>query len=402
MSDSTRTQKLRTLAIHAGETPDAVTGASAPNIVMSTTFLADAESGFSIESAGDESAFIYTRWANPTVDQLERKLAILEGGEACAAFASGMAAISALFFHLLGAGDHLVMSDVAYAGASELANELLPRLGVEVTKVDMSDLEELQAAITPATRLVYIETPCNPIVRLTDIEAVTQLAHAAGVPVAVDSTFATPVATQPITLGADYVIHSLTKYLCGHGDALGGAIIGRADTIGELRRTITVRTGGVLSPFNAWLILRGIATLPLRMQAHEAGAMQVARFLEAHPKVERVIYPGLASHPQHVLARRQMANFSGMMTLRVADGRRATRILAERLRVFHYAVSLGHQRSLLFYMDTADLLETSFKLSREQEQTFREFAGDGMFRVSIGLEDADDLCADLEYALAAI
>ena len=390
---------IRTLAVHAGEEPDAATGASAPNIVMSTTFVAAPDASFSVEGMDEETPFIYTRWGNPTVSQLERKLAALEGAEGCIAFASGMAAISALFLHTLSAGDHLVMSDVAYAAAAEMTNELLPRLGIEVTKANLADLDELRAALTPRTRLVYAETPCNPLLRLTDIAAAAEIAHAVGARFAVDSTFATPLATQPLALGADYVIHSLTKYLGGHGDAVGGALLGPADELAPLRKKVAIRTGGIISPFNAWLIMRGIATLPLRMRAHAEGAEKVARFLEAHPKVTRVIYPGLPSHPQHELAQRQMRNFSGMITFQVTNGPAAARVLAERLRVIHYAVSLGHHRSLVFYLPTADMLATSFHLTPAQLSSYREFAGDGIFRLSVGIEDPDDLCRDLAQAL---
>jgi methionine-gamma-lyase len=203
-------------------------------------------------------------------------------------------------------------------------------------------------------------------------------------------------------LGADFVIHSLTKYIGGHGDALGGALLGPKAELDALRQQIGVRLGGVISPFNAWLILRGAATLPLRMKAHEAGARQVAQFLEGHPQVTQVMYPGLSSHPQHRLAQRQMENFSGMLTFQVAEGRQAARLLAERLKIWHYAVSLGHHRSLLFYLPTAELLTTSFKLSERQAKSYRDFAGEGIFRVSVGIEDPDDLCQDLEQALAAI
>lgn len=391
---------LKTLAVHGGESPDPVTRASSPNLVMSSTFIADPDASFSAEGMSEDTPFFYTRWSNPTVDQLERKLALLEGGESCLAFASGMAAISALFFHLLKPGDHLVISDVAYAAASELTNDLFPKIGVKVSKVNMSDLDEVRAAVNAETRLIYAETPANPIMRLTDIEAIASIAREAGALLAVDSTFATPVATRPIELGADIVVHSLTKYLGGHGDALGGAVIGDHDTLAALRQKIAVRTGGVISPFNAWLIIRGLATLPLRMEAHQRAAQAMAEFLESHPKVKRVIYPGLPSHPQYELARRQMANSSGMIAFQVRDGPATARVLSEHLNIIHYAVSLGHHRSLLFYVPTADMLETSFKLSDAQEQSYREYAGDGVLRFSVGIEDPEDLCADLDQALA--
>jgi len=390
----------QTTAIHAGETPDPTTGASAPNIVMSTTFVTDADAGFSVEGMEENENWIYTRWGNPTVHQLEVKLAALEGAESAVAFASGMGAIAALLLHTLRAGDHAVVSDVAYAALAEMTNEMIPQLDIGVTKVDTSDLEAIRQAVKPHTKLIYIETPCNPLLRLTDIAAVARIAHAAGAKLAVDSTFATPLATRPLQLGADFVIHSLTKYLGGHGDALGGAILGTQADLVPLRKKTAIRLGGVLSPFNAWLIIRGVATFPLRMRAHAENALKVAQFLERHPKVSRVIYPGLPSHPQYELARRQMKNFSGMLTFQVKDGPRQARVFAEQLQIIHYAVSLGHHRSLIFFLKTKDLLESSFKLDSEaQLVSWKAFAGEGIFRLSVGLEDADDLIEDLKRAL---
>lgn len=399
--DNRAFQGVRTKAIHSGEGPNQVTRASAPDIVMSTTFLIDPEVSFSANLISDDTPFTYTRWGNPTIAQLEEKVAALEGAETCVAFASGMAAITALFLTMLRPGDHLVMSDVTYAAASELANETLPSLGILVTRVDTSNLAAVEAALRPGTRLLYLETPANPLLRLTDIAACAKLARNVGALTAVDSTFATPVALRPLELGADFVIHSLTKYMCGHGDAIGGALCGSRAHLAGIR-TMAIHLGGVMSPFNAWLIMRGMATLPIRMQAHEQNALAVARFLEEHPKVTRVIYPGLPSHPQYELACRQMANFSGMLTFQVQDGAKAARVFADHLRVIHYAVSLGHQRSLLVYLPTDDLLQSSFRLTKEQEKSYRLFAGDGIFRLSVGLEDPDDLIADLDQALAKV
>jgi len=392
---------LRTTAVHAGTPPNPLTGASAPDIVMSTTFLIGPGISFSADDITDETPFVYTRWGNPTIQQLEHKLAALEGAEEAVCFGSGVAAIITLFLHTLKAGDHLVMSDVTYAAASEFANQQLPKLGVEVTRVDTSRPESVAEALRPNTRLIYLETPANPILRLTDVGKVAQIAHKHGVPVAVDSTFATPIGLRPIELGAQYVIHSLTKYICGHGDAIGGAVLGPREQMKQLR-TLAIHMGGILSPFNAWLILRGATTLPIRMATHQETALAVARYLESHPKVIRVVYPGLPSHPQHELAVRQMKNFSGMLTFQVADGPRAAEILAKRLKVIHYAVSLGHNRSLICYLGTADLLRSSFHLTPEQERSYRAFAGEGIFRLSVGLEDAEDLIADLEQALAPL
>lgn len=391
----------QTKAIHAGEFPDPATRASSPNLVMSTTFITNADTGFSAENMKEGDTWMYTRWGNPTVHQLEEKLAVMEDAEAGVAFDSGMGAISALLFHLLKSGDHAVVTDVAYAALSELTNEMIPELGIEITKVDTSDLHAIEKAVQSNTRLIYIETPCNPLLRLTDIEAVADMAHRAGAKLVVDSTFATPMATKPLTLGADFVIHSLTKYLGGHGDALGGVVLGKQEELLLLRKKTAIRLGGVMSPFNAWLILRGLATFPIRMRAHQENALKIATYLEQHPKVKRVIYPGLASHPQYELARRQMKNFSGMLTFQVENGKEMAKQFSEKLQIIHYAVSLGHHRSLIFYMDSENLQQTSFHLSTAaQLDSWDRFAGEGMFRFSVGIEDAEDLIADLEQALS--
>ena len=390
-----------TLAVHAGEAPDPTTGASAPNLVMSTTFAMEEPAGFSINAFEGELPYIYTRWGNPTVKMLEEKLAALEGAEDCVVFSSGMAATSALLLAGLKAGDHLVMSDVNYAGTAELARNTLPEYGIETTVVDTSDVAAVEAALRRETRMVWVETPANPILRLTDIAAVAGVAAEQDVPLAVDSTFATPIATRPLALGADFVVHSLTKYIGGHGDALGGAVLGSRERVEPLRTHALVHLGGVLSPFNAWLIARGAATLPIRMRAHEEGAQRIAEFLEGHPAVGRVNYPGLASHPQHELARRQMANCSGTLSFQVRDdGAALARRMAKELEIIHYAVSLGHHRSLIYWIDTDGLMESSFRLEGQQLANYREFAGEGVFRLSVGLEDAQDLCADLDRVLS--
>jgi methionine-gamma-lyase len=390
----------QTKAIHAGENPDPVTKASAPNLVMSTTFVTEAGTGFSVEGLDENDSWVYTRWGNPTIHQLEEKLAALEEAETAVAFASGMSAIVAMLFHVLKAGDHAIISDVAYAALSEITNEMIPTLHIDITKVNTSDPIAIQAALKPNTKLIYIETPCNPLLRLTDIVVTAEIAHSVGAKLAVDSTFATPLATKPLQLGADFVIHSLTKYLGGHGDALGGVILGNKADLAPLRKKTSIRLGGTLSPFNAWLIMRGLATFPIRMRVHQENAMKVATYLEQHPKVKRVIYPGLSSHPQYELAKRQMKNFSGIITFQVENGKEAAQRLTEKLQIIHYAVSLGHHRSLIFYLHSENLLQTSFKLSTpEQLNSWNTFAGKGIFRLSTGLEDVGDLIADLEQAL---
>lgn len=397
----------QTLAIHAGETPDPATGASSPNIVMSSTFVTERPEGFSAHELSDDSPFVYSRWANPTVRALEAKLAALEGSEDAICFASGMAAAAAILLSRLSAGDHLVLSDVCYAGIAELGRDTLPRLGVSVTAVDCSEPEAIEAAMRPETKLVFVDTPANPIMRLTDIARAAEIAHAGGALLVVDSTFATPIGTRPIALGADFVMHSATKYLNGHGDALGGAVCCSKELAQALRVESIVHYGGVMSPMSAWLISRGISTLPLRMRAHEETSLALGRALEAHPAVEAVLYPGLPSHPQHALAARQMACFSGMMTFRVKGGAMAGAALAEKmaradgggLDIAHYAVSLGHARTLICWMPTASLLQTSFRLSGAAENAYRAYAGDGVFRLSVGLEDAEDLIRDFEKVL---
>ncbi|MEM7668360.1 MAG: aminotransferase class V-fold PLP-dependent enzyme [Pseudomonadota bacterium] len=393
----------QTLAIHGGEQPDPVTGASSPNIVMSSTYVTDKPAGFSASELTEESPFVYSRWANPTVASLERKMALLEKTEAAACFASGMAAAHAVLMAELSAGDHMILSDVAYAGIAELTRDTLPRLGISVSKVDTSDPRNVADALTPSTRLVFLDTPCNPLIRLSDIRAISEIAHQAGARVVVDNTFASPVGCNPCSLGADYTMHSLTKYVGGHGDALGGAVCGATDLIRPLIAEATVHYGGAMSPFNAWLIARGAATLPLRMAAHEATARKVAEWLEQDSRITRVTWPGLASHPQQNLAGHQMQNFSGMVSFQPkgdADaGSSTAQRLAETLDIIHYAVSLGHHRSLVCYLPSEDMIANSFNLEGPQAEAYRAWAGPGVFRLSVGLEDADDLIADLDRAL---
>ncbi|MBO69060.1 MAG: cystathionine gamma-synthase [Acidiferrobacteraceae bacterium] len=391
---------IQTKAVHAGEEPDSVTGASAPNIVMSSTFVVKEPQGFSAANRDPDTPYVYSRWANPTVQQLQEKLASLEEAERCICFASGMAATSGLLFSLLQPGDALVISDTNYPGTAELVRNSLPRLGVDVIPVDTSYLPNVENAVSSKTRLVWIETPANPILRLSDIAAIADIAHRSGAELVVDSTFASPIATRPLVLGADYVVHSLTKYIGGHGDAMGGAVLGSRSAMELIETEGLIHFGGTISPFNAWLIQRGIATLPLRMDTHQRNAMTVAAFLENHPQVELVLYPGLASHPQHDLASKQMDNYSGMVSIRVAGGEEFAKKLAKELKVFHYAVSLGHFRSLIYWIGTEELVSSSYQIEGEQLEAYSRIAGDGVFRMSIGLEDPDDLCADLDQAFS--
>ncbi len=398
-SNENKRHGLSTRAIHAGEELGAGSKASAPDIVMSSTFHVDEQVSFSANNLDADSPYIYTRWQNPTTAQLEAKLADLESAEAAIAMASGMAATTAVLLQFLSRGDHLIVSSTNYPGTAEFARDTLPRFGVDVTPVDTRDLDEVRKAVRDRTRMIWMETPSNPLLRISDIEALAGIARDAGALSVVDSTVATPIATRPIELGADLVVHSLTKYLGGHGDAMGGSICGSRELLSELRGEALTHYGGVISPFNAWLIMRGIATLPMRMRAHEENALRVADFLEQHPRVETVLYPGLASHPQHELAVRQMQNFSGMVAFRTADADAVAARMMSSLEVIHYAVSLGHHRSLIYLMKSDDLLDTSYRLEGEDLEDYRATAGNGLFRLSVGLEDADDLIADLASVL---
>ena len=390
-----------TRSLHSAEPERRLGQGVAVSPEFSTSFYAHPDgAGFSAETMAEDAPHFYTRWSNPTIDLLERRLANLEGAEAAVCFGSGMGAISALFIGRLRAGDHLLIADVCYAGAAELAQNVLTRFGVEVSTVDASDLGKLQGSLRPNTRLVHLETPANPILKLVDIAGAAKVVHAAGAELSVDATIATPLGQQSLALGADYVVHSLTKYLCGHGDALGGAVMGRKAPLAALRRECLSHLGAVMAPFNAWAILRGLETLAPRMAMHQENARRLHHYLSSHPLVDKVNWPGAPDHPQADLARRQMRNLSGLLSFSVKrDSLEVARRLAERLKVISYAVSLGKTKSLLFYIPTEDLLTSSFHLDAQGQAAYRAAAGEGVFRFSVGLEDPEDLIADLAQAL---
>lgn len=397
-----RPLRCETLAVDGGLVIDPSTRAIAPNISMSVNnALAPGDGTFSADGVSDLTAlpYLYARWTNPTVRQLEQRMAALEGTDDALATASGVAAIAGTFLTLLRNGDHLIVSDVCYAGANELARRILPDYGVEVTAVNMSRLDEVAAAFRPNTRLVHCESPCNPILRLTDIAAVAGHAHERGVLVSVDSTLATPVATRPAALGADIVIHSLTKFINGHGDALGGIVCGNKALVEKIRSRAGVYLGASLSAQNAWLILRGIDTLFPRIRTISQSAERLAEFLLTHPMVRAVTYPGLETHPQHALAKRQMQVFGGMITFQTTSPHMVAARLAEKLTIAHYAFSLGHQRSIVVLLDTDEMMKSTFGLEGTQLEDYRTFAGDGVFRLSVGLEAIEDLIDDFDQAL---
>jgi methionine-gamma-lyase len=401
MNKKQETTGFRTRSVHGGVDRNPITGEIGPAIATSTNFAARfGEVGFSAEGTDEDVVpFAYAREGHPNAAQLEEKLALLDGGEDALTFSTGIAAITGLLLHRLDPGDHAVISDVSYAGTAEFTRGLLRRKGVEITLADLSDPSDLKAAIRPETKLIHAESPCNPVLKLVDIAEVAGIAHDAGAELVIDSTFATPAVQRPLEHGADFVVYSLTKYYGGHGDALGGAVVGRQEAITDLRHEIGTHLGATLSPFNCWLILRGIETLSIRMEAYSAAAQIVAEMLERHDRVEAVRFPGLPSHPQYELAQKQMDLPAGMIAFRVPDAQAFGEGLEESLHVFQFAASLGLSRSLILYCDTSDLQRTTFQLDDEHLERYREFAGDGFFRLTIGLEDPEDLVADLDRAL---
>ena len=382
MSDqpTTRTDGFATRAIHVGQDPDPRTGAVTVPIYQTSTFVQD--------GVGQHRGWEYARTGNPTRDALQECLASLEGAEACVAFASGLAAEDAIF-RLLSPGDHVVMADDVYGGTWRQVAQVHQPWGLQVTPVDLSDLDATRAAVTDDTRLIWAESPTNPLLKVVDIAALAQLAHDVGARLVVDNTFATPALQQPLALGADLVVHSTTKYLGGHSDVVGGAVCtdtATAERLAFLQNAV----GAVPGPFDSWLTLRGIKTLGIRMDRHCRNAMTIARMLAGHPAVAEVRYPGLPDHPQHELAARQMPGFGGMVSFRVAGGASRAMEVAARTRLFFLAESLGGVESLIEHpgvMTHASVAGTALEVP------------DDLLRISVGIEDVDDLLVDLDAAL---
>jgi methionine-gamma-lyase len=383
-----------TLAVHAGEAPCPVTGALDTPIYQSTTFVS-ADSDEMAAVYGDEKfGYMYTRYGNPTIHALEEKMAALEGGEAALATATGMAAISTAILGYVKSGDHVVAGRSLYGAAYNFLNKKLPRMGASATFVASTRVEDFEKAIQPNTKLIYFETPSNPIMEILDIAQLAALGRSRGIPTMIDNTFASPALQQPIASGVTVVVHSATKYLCGHGDAMGGIIVGPKDYISELLHEVFRDLGGVISPFNAWLILRGIRTLHLRMPAHCSNAQRVAEFLARHPRIERVNYPGLPSHPGHDVAGRQMKAFGAMISFEVKGGYESGKKVMDRVKIFARAASLGDTRSLIVHSAS-----TSHR-AVPREQRVAIGVTDGLVRISVGVEAAEDLIQDLDQALA--
>lgn len=394
--DTSRQPGPATRAIHHGYDPAKNDYALTPPLHLTSTFaFPDAETGGAM-FAGEAEGHIYSRISNPTVALLEERVASLEGAEAGLATASGMGAITSLMWTLLKPGDEIITDETLYGCTFAFMRHGLARFGVTITHVDLREPTNLAAAISDKTRIVYFETPANPNMRLVDIREVSRIAHEAGAIVAVDNTYSSPLLTRPIELGADFVVHSATKYLGGHGDLIAGMVLGRSEAIADVRLIgVKDMTGSVMSPFNAMLVMRGLKTLQLRMARHCESGMKVAEWLEAQPGVQAVYYPGLPSHPQHDLAKRQMDGFGGMIAFELKGGYEAGIAMMNRLQMIRRAVSLGDAETLIQH--PASMTHSTYT----EEERLEHGISNGLIRLSVGLEDVDDILADLEAALGA-
>lgn len=383
-----------TLAIHHGYDPMEERGALTPPVYMTSTFAFPTTAEGGDRFAGTAGGYVYTRLGNPTQALLEERLAVLEGAEAALATASGMGAISAALWTLLSPGDEVIVDRTLYGCTFSFLRDGLARFGITVTHVDLTDSRNLEAAVGPKTRIVYFETPANPNMRLVDIRASADIARARGITVIVDNTYCSPWLQRPLALGADLVVHSATKYLGGHGDVIAGAVAGSAELIERIRmQGLKDMTGAVIAPLDAFLVLRGLKTLELRMERHCANAEALARLLDGHPAVDRVYYPGLASFPQHELARRQMSGFGGMLAFELKDGFAAGCRFMDALGLVTRAVSLGDAETLVQH--PASMTHSTYT----PEERARYGISDGLVRLSAGLETVADLEADIGQAL---
>jgi cystathionine beta-lyase/cystathionine gamma-synthase len=373
-------------AIHAGQEPDPTTGAIMTPIYQTSTYV--------LEELGKSKGFDYARTINPTRLALEKNLAALEGGRKGFCFASGMAAISAVMT-LVGKGDHIVVSNMTYGGTFRLFEHVLKGYGLEFSYVDTSDLAAVEKAIRPSTRMLYVETPTNPLMGLTDLESMASLARKRSLVSVVDNTFMTPYFQKPLALGIDLSVHSTTKFLNGHSDSVGGCVITTRDEHAQRIGFVQNAVGAILSPFDSWLVLRGVKTLHLRMDRHEANARQVASFLDSHPKVRKVLYPGLSTHPQFDLAKRQCTGFGGMISFDLETYDAAKRFL-DRLKLCALAESLGGVETLICH--PASMTHASIPREERERQGFTE----GLVRISVGVEDVEDLLEDLKNGFGGL
>jgi len=381
---------FRTKQIHAGVEPDPTTGSILTPIYQTTTYVQESVDRYL------SKGYSYSRSGNPTVRALEKKITELEGGADTACFATGMAAIQAVLLTLLNAGDHAVVSDVAYGGTYRICTKIFSRFGVVFTFADTSKPDDVKKSLRANTRLVLTETPANPTLKLTDIAAISEIARSRGIPHAVDNTFLTPYYQRPLELGADLSVHSTTKYLDGHNATVGGSVTSRSAELAEKIRFVQNACGIILSPQVAWLTLQGVKTLSIRMDAQSENALAIAKFLESHPKVDRVCYPGLASHAQHDLAKRQASGFGAMVWFEVRGGVASGKRIMDSLRLWSLAENLGSVESLVTHpvtMTHADVEEAERK---------RVGITDGLVRLSVGLEDGEDLIEDLKQALEKV
>ena len=378
--------KFDTKVVRAGIVPDPPTGSILPPIYETATYV--------LPEVGQDKGFDYTRSSNPTRQVLEENLAAIESADHAISFASGMAAVDACL-KLLASGDHVVCGDDVYGGVTRHFDNVLSFYGLQFSYVDTTDPEAVRSAMTPKTRMLWIETPTNPLLKVTDMEAMVAVAREHSILLGVDSTFATPVFLRPLEFGADIVMHSTTKYLSGHNQIIGGVLATNSREIYDKMKFIQKTIGAVSSPFDCWLNLSGLKTLHLRMQRHEESAMQVATFLESHAKIERVLYPGLPSHPQHAVAKAQMSGFSGMITFELTGGTEAGKLLMNHVKLCGLAESLGSVETMITHpasMTHADV---------PPEDRRRRGLTDGLVRLSVGVEDVEDIILDLEQALAA-
>lgn len=394
--DFLRKSGFATKAVHGGQFPCPTTGAVTTPIYQTSTFVFRDVAEGAARFAGEEPGYIYSRLGNPTVRALEEKMALLEGGEDAAAAASGMAAISAALLALVRKGQHVVAQRVIYGSTYSLLSRLLPDLGVEVTFVDRPSPDEIKRAARPDTRVLFLETPSNPTLELADLEALAELARERGIITIVDNTFMSPYLQRPLEFGVDVVVHSATKYIGGHGDVIGGVVVGRAAFIQEVKSRVLKDLGGIIGPFDAWLLLRGLKTLHLRMEKHSENALAVARFLASHPAVARVYYPWLETDPGYQLARKQMKTGGGVVSFDLREGFDACVAMLNGVRLCHLAVSLG---------DVDTLIEHPASMTHSvvpPEERLAAGISDSLIRLSVGIEDAEDIIADLEQALRSL